>query len=190
MQPEASSLQQLNNPLETLQPGEELICEIKRSPIGLFIPYAVSALIMVASALIAIFVPYYVDTLSQQAKLGSVLGALLAMVATLLYVYITTLVYTANRWIVTSDSLTQISQTGLTVTQSSQLALDDLEDVTVNRNGLFQMLLGYGTLHAETAGEHSKFVFTFCPNPDEQARKILAARETLRAQQDKASKGA
>lgn len=192
MNPNNSSydqLQQLHNPLETMQPGEEVISEIKRHPIGLFPAYFIAAILIVGAAVAAVLVPYYLDSLTQQEKLGIVLGAVLIMAATLLYVYIATMVYSANRWIVTSDSLTQISQSGLTATESSQLSLDDLEDITVEQNGLLQLFFGYGTLHAETAGERSKFIFPYCPNPDDYARKILAAREVFEAKESKGGAG-
>jgi hypothetical protein len=177
------SAQNIYNPLEVMQPGEEVVCEIKRHPIGLLPAYLVSAILIVAAASAAILVPYYVDTLSQQEKLGLLLSSGLVAVATLLYVYIATMVYTANRWIITSDSLTQIAQSGLTTTESSQLSLDDLEDITVEQNGILQLFFGFGTLHAETAGERSKFVFPYCPNPDDYARKILGAREAFEAKE-------
>ena len=172
-----------------MQPGETIVCEIRRSPIGLFPAYFVSAVLIVGAAAAAVLVPYYLDSLTQQQKLGIVLASVLVIAATLLYVYITTMVYTANRWIVTSDSLTQIGQSGLTATESSQLSLDDLEDITVEQNGLLQLFFDYGTLHAETAGERSKFIFRYCPDPDDYAKKILAAREAFEAKESKGGAG-
>src|SRR5579883_1202469 len=151
--PSLENVQHVDNPLETMQPGEVVICEIKRSPIGLFPAYFISALLIVGGAVAAVLAPYYLDNFTDQQKLGITLGGALVVVATLLYVYVTTMVYAANRWIITSDSLTQIGQSGLTTTESSQLSLDDLEDITVEQNGLLQLFFGYGTLHAETAGE-------------------------------------
>jgi hypothetical protein len=52
-----------------------------------------------------------------------------------------------------------------------------LEDVSADQNGILQSTLGFGTLKVETAGERSKFVFPFCPNPNDYARKIIAAHE-------------
>ena len=177
--------QYVHNPLETRQPGETFICEVKRSPVGLFVPYLAASLVIVGAAAASILVPYYMPNLTQQDKLGVLLGAIIAIAATLLYVYITTVIYMANRWIITSDSLTQITQTGLTTTQSSQLSLENLEDVTVEKNGIWQAMLGFGTLRAETAGERSKFSLAYCPDPDACARKLLAAREAWEAQNRK-----
>lgn len=91
-------------------------------------------------------------------------------------------VYQGNRWIITTDSLTQVTQIGLFKRTSSQLSLANLEDVTVNQNGLFQSLVGYGTLRVETAGERSKFVFPFCPNPNKCAKEIIGAHEAYIAE--------
>jgi len=187
--PSLENVQRVDNPLETMQSGEVVICEIKRSPIGLFPAYFISALLIVGGAVAAVLAPYYLDNFTDQQKLGITLGGALVVVATLLYVYVTTMVYVANRWIITSDSLTQIGQSGLTSTESSQLSLDDLEDITVEQNGLLQLFFGYGTLHAETAGERSKFIFTYCPDPDMYAKKILAAREAFEAKESKGGAG-
>ncbi|HVU59577.1 MAG TPA: PH domain-containing protein [Candidatus Saccharimonadales bacterium] len=171
----------IHNPLEVMQPGEKLICEIKRHPIGLILgPYLVAAFLTVLAVLAIVLAPMYRADVSDQTLMGIMLGAGLVIVAMLLYVYVATMIYTANRWIITSDSLTQILQTGLFDSEMSQLSLEDLEDVTVNKNGLLQTLFNYGTLHCETAGERSKFVFIYCPSPDQYARDILAAREAFR----------
>src|SRR6202011_6093270 len=90
-----------------------------------------------------------------------------------------TRIYWGNSWIVTSDSVTQVSQTSLFKRQSSQLSLIHLEDVTAEQNGVLAHMFNYGLLRVETAGERSKFTFTFCPNPNFYAREILAAREAF-----------
>jgi hypothetical protein len=172
---------QADNPLETMQPGEAVVCVIKRHPIGLLGSYFAAAILIIGALTAAVLVPSYMTLSTSQTKLGLVLGALLLAVSTLIYVYAVTMIYTGNRWIVTTDSITQVAQSGLFATQSSQLSLSDLEDVTVDQKGILQSLMDYGTLRAETAGEHSRFTFIFCPAPNECARKILAARERFPA---------
>ena len=169
--------QNVKNPLAVMQPGERVLCEIKRHPFGLFGVYAVAGLVIVAVLLIAVLVPYFADFLTVQQKIGVVLAAGLIVILTVLIGWIGVYVYKANRWVVTSDSITQIQQTGLFNTRSSQLSLANLEDVSARQDGLLQQMLGYGDLTVETAGERSKFVFSFCPNPNECARKIIAAHE-------------
>lgn len=171
-----------NNPLAVMQPGEQMICEVRRHPIGLIGIYLTSAIVVGIALAAAALVPTFLPDTSQQTKLGLILGALLVAAVALLYTYVANFIYTANRWIVTSDSLTQISQAGLFNKQISQLSLANLEDVTVDQNGILQAVFNFGSLRAETAGQRGKFVFPFCPDPNEYARKLIQAHEEFIAE--------
>lgn len=170
-------LQQVKNPLAVMQPGERVVCEIRRHPFGLLGTYLAVAVIIAVALAAAILVPTLLPDISAQTKLGAVLGALVAACVAGLYAWVVVYIYKENRWVVTSDSITEITQVGLFNKQTSQLSLANLEDVTVDQAGLIPSLLGFGTLHVETAGEHSKFLFPFCPDPNGTARKIIAAHE-------------
>jgi len=169
--------QDVRNPLAVMQPGERVLCEIRRHPFGLFGLYAFAAMIVAICLSVAVIVPYAASFLTTEQKVGVELSALLVIVIMALITWIGVYVYKGNRWVVTSDSITQISQTGLFNNRSSQMSLANLEDVSARQDGIIQQMLGYGVLTVETAGERSKFVFNFCPNPNEYARKIIAAHE-------------
>ena len=173
----------VDNSLSVTQPGEVTICEIKRHPIGIIAIYvAIGVMLLIAAVLAFVVAPNFVDTAgvsgSQSNKVGSAIFLTLTVVA-MIYALIVTKIYWGNRWVVTSDSVTQVSQTGLFSRQSAQLALINIEDVTAEQNGLIAQLFHYGVLKAETAGHRSKFVFNYCPNPNYYAQQILAAREAL-----------
>lgn len=174
---DTDSLQNVHNPFAVMQPGEKVICEIRRHPIGLIGVYIGAGLLGLLALVVAVAAPYVLVDVSQQIRLGVVLGAALMIAAVLLYAYIATIIYKANRWIVTSDSITQITQISLFNKHTSQLSLANLEDVTVEQDGVLQSMFGFGSLRAETAGERSRFTFIFCPNPNEYARKIIGAHE-------------
>lgn len=179
--PEQSSLPKIHNPLEAMQAGEQVICEIRRHPIGLLGIFIAAGFILVVLAILAfVIVPGALSSNGQSQNMAAI-GAVFALVAILIiiFVLIANIVYWGNRWVVTSDSITQMNQTGLFSKQSSQLSLGDLEDVTTEQNGIFPHIFSFGTIKAETAGERSKFMLTFCPNPDYYAKKILAAREVF-----------
>ena len=179
MQPSAPKV---DNPLEVMQPGEQVICVIRRHPIGLIGIYSVTGLILAAVLSAAILVPYYLTFLTEQQKLGAWLGAGLIVVMTLIFTYISIYVYQSNRWILTSDSITQVTQNSLFDRHANQLSLAKLEDVSAEQHNLFQELLGFGDITLETAGaEPGKFVFSYCPSPNEYARKIIAAQEAFMA---------
>lgn len=171
---------EIHNPLSVMQAGEQTICDIKRHPIGMLGVYLISGTLLVVLAILAFVVApsVFSDQRSQAMAFGG-LAFLLVGGLLLGFVFIANKVYWGNSWVVTSDSITQITQTSLFSKQSSQLSLGNLEDVTVEQDGIFPQMFKYGLLRAETAGERSKFVFPFCPNPNYYAQKVLAAREAF-----------
>ena len=170
--------QNVDNPLAVMQPGERVICEIRRHPIGTLGIYSTAAIIVGVLLACAILAPIYLTFLTTEQKVAIVIGVGLAILLTLIFAYIAVYVYQANRWIVTSDSITQITQVSLFDRHSNQLSLANLEDVSAEQHSLLEQLLGYGELELETAGaERGKFKFPYCPNPTETARKIIAAHE-------------
>lgn len=169
----------MNNPLNSMQPGERNIFEVRRHPIGMIGMYiGAGVLLVVLAVLIYGFGPALLSSVdsSRIYSYGSIVF-LVAAVLTFLFIAISHKVYWGNRWILTSDSLTQVSQNSLFDKQSSQLSLGNLEDVTAVQNGVVAHMLNFGVLRVETAGERSKFVFPFCPNPNYYAQQILNARE-------------
>jgi len=175
--PDDESLQRVNNPLKVMQEGERVICEIKRHPAGLWGLYIGSALLILILVVGVALVPSLLPDATSSTREALALGAVIIAAIIVLYTYVARIVYQGNRWIVTSDSLTQVTQVGLFRKMSSQLSLANLEDVTADQNGLIQSMIGFGTLKVETAGEHSKFTFPFCPKPNEYAKKIIDAHE-------------
>lgn len=169
----------INNPLSVMQPGEQMICEIKRHPFGIFGIYLGGGALLVVLAILIFGVgPMLLDGDSRSEVYGFG-GAIFAFVSlvTLAFVFISQKVYWGNSWVVTTDSVTQITQVSLFSKRSSQLSLGNLEDITAEQNGILAHMFHFGNLKAETAGERSKFVLTYCPNPNDYARKILSARE-------------
>jgi membrane protein YdbS with pleckstrin-like domain len=166
----------MHNPLESMQPGEQNVCEIKRHPIGIIGTYVVAGMLIVVAAVAAVAVQIFAKNAASLAPMVWGICALIMLVAFVM-LFVGTKIYWGNRWVVTSDSITQVSQTSLFDNQSSQLSLGNIEDVTVEQDGVLSHMFGYGTLRVETAGEHSKFLFPFCPTPSVYAKAILNARE-------------
>jgi hypothetical protein len=174
----------VSNPLESMQPGEKIICEIKRHPIGLLGVYVSIALLLVLIMVLGYGIGPSIFTDVDKTKVYSYTSLILlvALAFSAITVLIAHVVYWGNRWVVTSDSVTQITQLSLFSKQSSQLSMGNLEDVTAEQNGILAHMFNYGVLKAETAGEHSKFRFIYCPNPNYYAQQILGAREAFEQQ--------
>jgi hypothetical protein len=174
--------QQVSPELTVMQAGERVIAHIKRHPIGIIMIYIVMGLILIASALLVfVFLPSFTgDTASADAiKQIGVIGFVFLLFISAVYGIIATIVYWGNKWIITSDSITQITQTSLFHRESAQLSLAHIEDVTAEQNGITTHIFNYGVLKAETAGHLEKFMFLYCPNPNYYATQILQAREVF-----------
>lgn len=178
--PVPAPAQNVHNPLEAMRPGEQIICEIKRHPIGIYGTYVMAGLLFVVALVASIAAPMLIkssagSTSSLDAIVWGVSGLLILV--SMIMLFVGTKVYWGNRWVITSDSITQTLKNSLFDMQSSQLSMGNIEDVTVEQDGMLCHMFGYGLLRVETAGEHSKFVFPYCPNPNEYAKKILNCRE-------------
>jgi len=170
-----------------LQPGEKIICKIKRHPIGVLSMYfAAGVAIAVIIVLVVIIGPGIVDQYlsSSSSSMTSTqimnylyTGAGVVSVLVALILMVATVVYWQNEWIVTDDSVTQINQISLFTREVSQVPMGSLEDVSVDQHGIIQTMFNFGTLKLESAGEKSKFQFAYCPRPNYYARQILTAHE-------------
>ncbi|MFI5271311.1 MAG: PH domain-containing protein [Candidatus Saccharimonadales bacterium] len=178
LEPEETPKDRVSPDLTVLQPGEEKIATIKRSPIGIILIYSMS---LVVIAIVALFVLWILPGFTQNSTVISMgrLGLGIVLIISIISMLIFTVVYWGNYWILTSDSMTQVSQTGLFKRSASQLSLSDIEDVTADQQGILPELFNYGELKLETAGSTQKYQLNFSPNPNYYAREILAARETF-----------
>jgi hypothetical protein len=164
-----------------MRPGERMVIDVKRHPIGILGTYiGVSILIVVLAVLGYVVAPDILTSYTSSQVYGITTAILLcSVILSGLFVLVAHIVYWGNHWIVTNDSITQVLQNSLFSKQSSQLSMANLEDITVEQNGILPHLFDYGLLWAETAGEREKFRFPYCPHPNEVAKQILQERETF-----------
>ena len=160
--------------------GEVTIFNVQRHPFGLIGMYISFGLLLVIVAVVAMIAPGILTEYdSDLVKRIGVAALLVSAVFVGIFGFIAHIVYYGNRWILTSDSLTQINQHSLFDKQNSQLSLGNLEDISAHQDGILAHMFNFGMLKVETAGEHSKFFLTYCPRPNEYAQKILMAREAF-----------
>jgi hypothetical protein len=180
LQPQQPGQSQKNlHPMVVLQPGERVVGEVKRHPFGIIRLYAgVVLAVALAAGLGFLVLPGMLQSSNDSSAMTQVyIGLALLITIMVLGLGVATTVYWQNMWVVTTDSITQITQSGLFSRQVSQLSMDNLEDVTVDQNGIIPHIFNFGTLKVESAGERSKFMFIFCPNPNAWARDILDIHE-------------
>lgn len=152
---------------------------IRRHPFGIVALYLQALFgLGVGLGLIYFIIPSLLsdENRTQAIHYLSVFGVV-AIALTAVFLLAATAIYHQNKWIITDDSITQVSQIGLFRRHVSQLSMANLEDVGSEQNGILAELFGFGTLKAETAGERSNFHFPYCPTPNKYAQIILNARE-------------
>ncbi len=86
-----------------------------------------------------------------------------------------------DAWVITSKRIIDIEQKGLWQHEVSSFRLDQIQDITIEIKGLFSTLLRFGTIHAQTAGEHRILMMHHAPNPEDIKTSIWKASETLLA---------
>ena len=172
-----------HNPLEAMRPGEEVICEIKRHPIGMMGAYVGTGILLLTILVVGFGVAPMVLTDYSKGQIYGVSRLVFLILGILsgAVTYVSHIVYWGNRWVVTDDSVTQISQISLFSKQSSQLSMGNIEDVTAEQNGIVAHMFNYGLLKVETAGERSKFVFTYLSKSKLLRPVHLAGSRSLRA---------
>lgn len=167
-----NSYQKLTQEL-LLEDDEAVKFVVKKHPFGIFIIVfgVIIALLLVAvtGALAGIT---FNNTSSQLTKIAVFVLAILISIILSFAVYI----YFESRFVITDKHIVQILQIGLFNRKTSQLSLLNLEDVTVDKKGIFATILNFGTLTIETAGEQKNFIYTYCPNPNFYADAVLDAR--------------
>ncbi|GAC1499707.1 MAG: hypothetical protein NVS1B10_02700 [Candidatus Saccharimonadales bacterium] len=177
MHPEESY--QTENSPSSQSATEHTLLTITRHRIGIVGIYISAVVVIIVLAIIAFAVAPNILGEDHKTIVLQIGGIALAVTALILAVFclISSKIYWGNSWTLTSEGLTQVAQLSLFKRQTTQLSLANLEDVTVEQNGMLARMFNYGVLKVETAGEHSNFIFPFCPNPNFYGQSIHEARE-------------
>lgn len=163
---------------------EQLICEIRKHPFGLFLIYLTGGFISVLLFSALVLLPFAINGSSEDFGFDmSLIRPILALVGLLLtslsiiMTAVTAYLYQNNVVLVTSEKIAQQLYRTLFDKKISQLSIGDIQDVTVSQTGVFAKIFGYGTLVIETAGEQNNYVFNYSIRPYECSKLIVGAHE-------------
>lgn len=101
---------------------------------------------------------------------------LMYLMAAIFFLWI---IYYLNYQIVTNERLVDIDQINLLYHRTSELHLENIEDVRAEIKGVFGTLFNYGTIYIQTAGVTAHFEFDNVPNPHRTAKLVLDLYERL-----------
>lgn len=172
-------------PYLNLSNGEYVISAVRRHPIGL-----VSIWGVVVVAVLIIFVGFPL-LLSSDALLGDrglppgavISGGIMLLLAAVLFILggvIATVVYQANRFYLTNESVIQHIQTSLFSKKDQTISLANVEDASYRQKGLLQTLLNYGAIRLSTEGEETTYRFNFVANPKREIDRLNNAVEAFK----------
>lgn len=161
--------------------SDEIIIAIYRHhPIVYIIPLLLAALmilVIVGLAIALTSISIGGMTIIDSAYRSNVLtGVGIFSLLILLFSYIPIWTKLQDRIVLTNESILQILQTSLFSDKTSQLSLQNVNDVTVH-SGFWGNLFGYGHLTIETAGEQDNYEYSFLPDSNVAAREISEAHE-------------
>lgn len=166
-----------------LSEGEYVISAVRRHPIGLISIWAVAALavlLLLAIPVIVIATESLPFNLTGTAATSGVVFILLGVVLLVFGGIVATVVYDANRFYLTNESVTQYIQTGLFFRKNQTISLGNIEDASYNQRGILQTIFNYGSIRLSTEGEETTYRFTFVANPQKQARYLNDAIEAFK----------
>jgi len=173
-----------NHPQLNLSDHEYVISAIQRHPIGLISIWAV-----VAAAVLIIFIgfPMLVNGSSvfgRELSPGAIAsGGVVLLLAAVLFVLggiVATVIYNANRFYLTNESVIQHIQTSLFSKKDQTISLVNIEDASYRQQGIIATVLNYGSLRLSTEGEETTYRFNFVANPRKQVDLLNNAVESFK----------
>lgn len=170
-------------PQLNLSEGEYVISAVRRHPVGVIYIWAVVVL-----AVMTVFaIPFIMTatgsipfTLSGEALTSGFVVLFLVILLLLLSGMVATVVYDANRFYLTNESVTQYIQTGLFSKKNQTISLGNIEDASYNQKGIVQTILNYGSIRLSTEGEETTYRFSFVADPQKQTRLLNDAIESFK----------
>jgi len=170
-------------PWLNLSEAEYVISAVRRHPIGLILPVAIT--IFLIAAILSILINY--DLILQSAAIGTLPDAPTAwfigiLLAALFGIggYIAVWVYTSNRFFLTNESVIQEIQTSLFSKHEQTVSLLNIEDASFYQKGILQSMFDYGLIRLSTEGDETTYRFSYVAHPKQQIATLNNAVEAFK----------
>lgn len=168
-------------PFLNLSEGEFVISAVRRHPIGLVLPVAITTFLVAFIASVMINYPLMVETILNPPSYDSVLlvGSLLLLLF-LIGGYFAVWVYINNKFFLTNESVIQEIQVTPFARHEQTVSLSNIEDASYTQHGMLQSLLNYGSIRLSTEGDETTYRFHYVTNPKEQIAILNNAVEAFK----------
>lgn len=155
-----------------LQQGESVLTRVRRHGLFLYpVLIGVAAAVIILSLLLVLIL--------------NVIGIVIALPIVLVglgYCYLRWYQHTYDEWIVTNQRIVDSVKKNWFHHQMSSADLINVQDMSVEKNGILPTVFNYGNLRCQTAGSQSHFVLQQIPDPNRILDLIDQARDTARKQ--------
>lgn len=164
--------------------GEYVIGALKRHPIGLVAIWAaVIAVVVALFALVAVLMAAEetsgMSTFSFPIKYLAI-PALLISALVVIFGFVATFVYNANRFFLTNESVIQHIQTSLFSKRQQTVSLANVEDASYTQDGIIPHIFNYGLIRLSTEGDETTYRFTYASEPEKQIAMLNNAVESFK----------
>ncbi len=159
---------------------EFVIKVINRHPIGLYLIWTIAGIISLLMLVVWSIVFYSSDSvfagmaksrLSTIVTMSSIIFFSIVAI-TVLFAYIATRVYRANKMVVTTERVVQYKSASLFDRKKQTIDLGWIEDVSSHKRGFFAMMFNFGSVRLSTIGDESTYYFKYARNPAEISSQL------------------
>ena len=165
------------NQMITLRENETIEYIARRHWIGIVVQATTTAILFLAPLLIIPIEPFIERFLPKSTPGAVLFFSLLYWMILLLFFYIELLNYWLDMWIITNQRIIDVEHQALFHRQVSEFSTARVQDITVEVEGVFASLLGYGDVSIQTAGEQS-FSIKRVANPELVKNAIMHLART------------
>ena len=122
-------------------------------------PVMVFITLVVLPAIVLTFLPFFTQEVNQETIKSLInLGLSLFFMLLFLLLFLFWVLYYLDMWVITTSRIIDIEQHGLFSREISEIPLGRVQDVTIEIHGIIEMLLKFGTIRVQTAGEREFFI--------------------------------
>jgi len=166
-----------------LSESEFIISAVRRHPIGLLGPVAITVFLVAVALSVTFSLPSLLagsGFAAQQDLSPLYLGGILLTILFLLGGYIAIWVYMNNRFFLTNESVIQEIQSSLFSHHEQTVSLSNIEDASYEQKGIIQSLFNYGSIRLSTEGDETTYRFSYVTRPKQQIAILNNAVEAFK----------
>ena len=171
-------------PYLNLSDGEFVIRDMRRHPIGLFLPMLIGTILLIMTLSFIFLYETIVDTASLRGPAADpasiIFPGILFCALICIGMYVAYYVYTHNKFFLTNESVIQEIQANLFSRHEQTVSLGSIEDASYRQKGIIQYLFHYGSIRLSTEGDETTYRFTYVANPKEHIAALNNAVEAFK----------